>query len=76
MHIELNELFDVKFIDDEPFVETTVHWDKFYQINNVKNGYYLSIKKGETTLLTYHREYNNQLKQFQNNIKAIIDIIE
>lgn len=76
LHIELNELFAVKFIDDEPFVETTVHWNKFHQINNVKNGYYLSVKKGEATLLTYHRKYSNQLKPFQDNIKAMIDIME
>ena len=62
LHIELNELFDVTFVDDKPFVKTIVCWENFYQINKVKSGYYISVKIGKTTLLTCHREYSNSNK--------------
>ena len=55
--ISFNNLFDVKFIDDEPFVKTAINWRHFYQIGKVGSGYYISVNIGETTLLTYYRKY-------------------
>ncbi|MDD3039951.1 hypothetical protein [Bacteroides sp.] len=72
LHIELNELFDVTFIDDKPFIKTIVHWENFSQINKVKNGYYLSVKIDETTLLTCHRKYSNKLNPFHDRVKQIL----
>ena len=56
LHIVFNELFDVTFMGDEPFVKTTVIWENFYQINKLKNGYYISVKIDKTTLLTFYRK--------------------
>ena len=72
LHIEFNTLFHVTFIDDKPFVKTIVSWDDFYQINKVKNGYYISVKIGKTTLLTYYREYSNKLNPFLDRVKQIL----
>lgn len=72
LHIEFNGLFDVTFIDDKPFVKTIVHWENFYQINKVKNGYYISVKIDKTTLLTYDRKYNNELNPFLNKVKQLL----
>lgn len=72
LHIDLNELFDVTFIDDTPFIKTIIHWENFHQINKVKNGYYISVKIDKTTLLTYYRKYSNKLNPFLNGIKPIL----
>lgn len=72
LHIEFNELFDVVFIDEEPFVKTIITWENFYQINKVKNGYYISAKIGKTTLLTYYRKYSNKLNPFLDGVKQVL----
>jgi hypothetical protein len=72
LHIYFNELFDVTFIDDKPFVKTIVNWESFYQINKVKNGYYLSVKIDKTTLLTFYRKYNNKLNPNISRINQIL----
>lgn len=72
LHIELNELFDVVFIDDKPFVKTIVCWENFYKINNVKSGYYISVKIGKTTLLTCYRKYSNKLNPFLDRVKQVL----
>lgn len=72
LHIELNELFDVTFIDDKPFIKIIINWKNFYQINNVKNGYYISIKIGKTTLLTCYRKYSNNLNPFFDGVKQVL----
>ena len=72
LHIEFNELFDVIFTDDKPFVKTTISWENFYQINKVKNGYYISAKIGKTTLLTYYRKYNDKINPFLDGVKQVL----
>lgn len=72
LHIEFNELFDVKFIDDKPFVKTVVNWENFYQINKVKYGYYISAKIGNTTLLTCYRKYSDELNPFLNGVMQVL----
>lgn len=72
LHIEFNELFDVVFIDDKPFVKTIINWKNFYQINNVKNGYYISVKINEATLLTCYRKYSNDLDPFFGGVKQLL----
>ena len=72
LHIELNELFDVAFVDDKPFVKTIVCWENFYQINKVKSGYYISVKIGKTTLLTCYRKYSIELKSFLDRVKQVL----
>lgn len=74
LHIELNELFDVKFIDDKPFVKTIVNWENFHQLNKTKNGYYISIKIGKTTLLTCYRKYSNKLDPFLDGVKQVLAV--
>lgn len=72
LHIEFNELFDVVFIDDKPFVKTIINWENFYQINNVKNGYYISVKINKATLLTCCRKYSNDLAPFLGGVKQLL----
>lgn len=72
LHVEFNELFDVTFIDNKPYVKTIVCWENFYQINKVKNGYYISVKIDKTTLLTYNRKYNNELNPFLHRVKQLL----
>ncbi|MEA4917273.1 hypothetical protein [Proteiniphilum sp.] len=72
LHIELNELFDVTFVDDKPFIKTIVCWENFYQINKVKSGYYISVKIGKTTLLTCYRKYSNKLNPFLDRVKQVL----
>lgn len=74
LHIELNELFDITFIDDKPFVKTIISWENFYQINKVKNGYYISVKIGTTTLLTCYRKYSNKLNPFLDRVKQVLAV--
>lgn len=74
LHIELNELFDVTFIDDKPFVKTIISWENFNQINKVKNGYYMSVKIGTTTLLTCYRKYSNKLNPFLDRVKQVLAV--
>lgn len=72
LHIVFNELFDVTLIDDEPLVKTTVNWENFYQINKLKNGYYISVKIDKTTLLTFYRKYSNELNPNIDRVKQIL----
>lgn len=72
LHIEFNELFDVVFIDDKPFVKTIINWENFYQINNVKNGYYISVKINKAILLTCYRKYSNDLDPFFGGVKQLL----
>lgn len=72
LHIEFNELFDVVFIDDKPFVKTIINWENFYQINNVKNGYYISVKINKATLLTCYRKYSNDFDPFFGGVKQLL----
>ena len=72
LHIELNELFDVAFVDDKPFVKTIVCWENFYQINKINGGYYISVKIGKTTLLTCYRKYSDNLNQFLDRVKQVL----
>jgi hypothetical protein len=72
LHIELNELFDVTFVDDKPFVKTIVCWENFYQINKVKSGYYISVKIGKTILLTCYRKYSNKLNPFLDRVEQVL----
>ena len=72
LHIVLNGLFNVKFIDDKPFVKTTLNWENFNQINKVKSGYYISAKIGKTTLLTCYRKYSNNLDLFINGVRQVL----
>lgn len=72
LHIELNELFDVTFLDNNPFVKTIINWENFYQINKVKNGYYISVKIGKTTLLTCYRKYSNKLDPFLDRVNQVL----
>lgn len=72
LYIVLNELFNVKFMSDKPFVKTTVNWENFNQINKVQSGYYISAKIGKTTLLTCYRKYNNNLNLFINRVRQLL----
>lgn len=72
LHIELNELFDVKFINEKPFVKTVVNWENFHKINKVKNGYYISVKIDKTTILTYYRKYSDKLNPFFDGVKQVL----
>ena len=72
LHIVFNELFDVTFIEEKPYVRTIVTWERFYQINKVKNGYYISIKIDKTTLLTFHRKYSNELNPIISSVEKIL----
>ena len=74
LHIELNELFNVTFIDDKPFVKTIVNWENFHQLNKTKNGYYISVKIGKTTLLTCYRKYSNKLDSFLDGVKQVLAV--
>ncbi len=72
LHIELNELFDVTFIDEEPYVKTEVNWDNLKKINEVKRGYRIIVKKNETTILGFNREYGEvNLETLIENIKKL-----
>ena len=76
LHIVFNELFDVAFIDEKPFVKTVVCWNNFYQINEVKNGYYTSVKIGESTLLICYRKYNSELNPLLDKDKQVLAMLK
>lgn len=71
LHIEFNELFDVKFNEVAP-IKTTINWNNFNEISKVKNGYYVIAKYDETILLTSFRKYNEQPDLFIESINKIL----
>lgn len=71
LHIEFNELFDVKFNEEVP-VKTTINWANFNKISKVKNGYYISAKYDETILFTIFREYNDKPHSFIENVNMML----
>lgn len=71
LHIEFNELFDVKFSEEIP-VKTKINWANFNKISKVKNGYYISAKYDETILFTIFREYNDKPYSFIENVNIML----
>ena len=72
LHIEFNELFDVHFIDDAPYVKATINWKNFHQISKVKNGYYVIAKYDKTILLTSLRKYNDKPDSFIGAVNQML----
>lgn len=72
LHIEFNELFDIHFIHDAPYVKTIINWNNFHQISKVKNGYYVIAKYDETILLTCLRKYNDKPDSFIESVNQVL----
>lgn len=82
MHFDLKECSDieivfhnllrVKFINVSPWVKTTINWNNFYQITDIKGGYYISAKLKKTTVLTCYQVYGGELKSFINEVNQMV----
>ena len=56
VHVGFNDIFDVQFIAEKPFVRTSVQWENFHRLAMVKSNYHLTVKCKECILVTGTRK--------------------
>lgn len=73
MHVVFNDILDVTFINEKPYVTTRLIWDIFYHLSAVKSEYNVSVKFKESVLMAGIRKEPSDMEKL---IDSALEIIE
>lgn len=72
-HVIFHDIFDVRPIDEKPFVKTRLLWENFYRLTTVKSEYNISVKIKESLQQIGCRKGPSDMEKI---IDAAIEIIK
>lgn len=75
LYVNVNNIFNIKFIDESPFVETNVIWKNFHFIIRDRKGYDLSIRFDETTVIGFYRKYGESFNLIVDALNELAESI-
>lgn len=72
VHIVFDDIFDVAFTSDKPYVKASVFWENFHRVAVVKRCYQISVKIKDSLLVTGIRK---EVADAENLIDAALEML-
>lgn len=71
--ILFNDIFEINITKDTPYVKAAVLWENFDRLMTVKDGYYVTIKRGDTVLATSFRNYSTKVDKIAEKTLKLLE---
>lgn len=71
-HIVFNEMIDVEYLNEDPFVRANMLWENFHNITRLGKGYQLSLMLKETTVAVITCNYKDSVESLCKKVQDFI----
>lgn len=69
IHIVFNELIDVNYTDNAPYINAKMLWENFHNLSNVSYSYRVSIMINASTLIVCNCSYKDEADKLCEKVK-------